>query len=39
MIAKIRDVTVFVGLVLYVVSIASFVRIARAGEYDIGSEP
>jgi hypothetical protein len=39
MIAKVRDVTVFVGLVLYVVFIASFFRIARAGEHDIGSEP
>jgi hypothetical protein len=39
MIAKVRDVTVFVGLVLYVVSIASFVRIVRADKYDIGSEP
>ena len=28
----------FVGLVLYVVCIASFVRIARADKYDIGSE-
>jgi hypothetical protein len=37
MIAKVRDVTVFVGLMLYVVSIASFFRIARASEHDVGS--
>ena len=32
MIAKVRDVTVFVGLMLYVVSIASLFRIGRQGD-------
>ena len=39
MIAKVRDVTVFVGLMLYVVSIGCFFRIARASEHDVGSQP
>ena len=38
MIAKVRDVTVFVGLMLYIVSIASLFRIGRQGEHDAGSQ-
>jgi hypothetical protein len=32
-------IAVFVGLMLYVVSIASFFRIARASEHDVGLYP
>jgi hypothetical protein len=38
MIAKVRDITVFVGLMLYVVSIASLFRIGRQGEHDAVSQ-
>jgi hypothetical protein len=37
MIAKVRDVAVFVGLIVFVISIASFFRIARKGADDVGA--